>query len=74
MIKVCITGLIIVVCLLLSALINLVIGGYIGGDMGFSDEWEKPKCETINNVLVSAMWVVLAVLIVCTIILVVMTQ
>lgn len=67
MIKVCIIGLVVVVCLYVIALINLKIGGCDVGSI--SEDWEKPMCEKVNGIIVMAMWIVLAVLFVCTIIL-----
>lgn len=67
MIKVCIIGLIVEVCLYVAALINVNVGGCDVGSI--SEEWENPKCEKLNGILAMAMWIVLAILIVCTIIL-----
>ena len=59
---------IVLVCISVAGLINGIVGGYNSEAYDFHDEWEKRVCKTINDVLATIAYSLLAVLCILAII------
>ena len=53
---------IIFACVSVAGIINGFVGGYNSEAYDFHDEWEKPICKTINDVLCTIAYSLLAVM------------
>lgn len=66
---VCVVLLLVEAAFFVAEIITAKVGKLHIGVLGYPDEWESKKCETVYNVLSSVSVIVLAVLVVFTIIL-----
>lgn len=68
---VCFILLIVEAALYVAGIITAIVGKLHIGVLGYPDEWERKKCETVYNILAAVAMIVLAVLLVLTVILVI---
>lgn len=57
-----------VACVFVAGIINGIVGGYNSEAYDFHDEWEKRVCKTINDVLATIAYSLLAVICILAII------